>query len=126
MTKALIPKLVASCDAHVINVISIAGSEVYDNGAGRHACDVRLALLTSCVRIVHIREPTVDQATPAASTRSEPSARPCAWSFTASPSASLTCLPVQWRPSSALCVLRGTCKLRRRLFAVLRVSCLAD
>jgi NADP-dependent 3-hydroxy acid dehydrogenase YdfG len=37
MTKALIPKLVASCDAHVINVISIAGSEVYDNGAGRHA-----------------------------------------------------------------------------------------
>jgi NADP-dependent 3-hydroxy acid dehydrogenase YdfG len=34
MTKALIPKLIASADGHVINVISIAGSEVYDNGAG--------------------------------------------------------------------------------------------
>jgi NADP-dependent 3-hydroxy acid dehydrogenase YdfG len=39
MTKALIPKLIASADGHVINVISIAGSEVYDNGAGEHACD---------------------------------------------------------------------------------------
>ncbi len=38
MTKALIPKLVASADGHVINIISIAGSEVYDNGAGKHIC----------------------------------------------------------------------------------------
>jgi hypothetical protein len=36
MTKALIPNLIASADGHVINVISIAGSEVYDNGAGVH------------------------------------------------------------------------------------------
>jgi NADP-dependent 3-hydroxy acid dehydrogenase YdfG len=34
MTKALIPKLIASGDGHIINIISIAGSEVYDNGAG--------------------------------------------------------------------------------------------
>ena len=34
MTKALLPKLIASGDGHVINIISIAGSEVYDNGAG--------------------------------------------------------------------------------------------
>ncbi len=36
MTKALISKLIASGDGHIINVISIAGSEVYDNGAGSH------------------------------------------------------------------------------------------
>ncbi|MEV0698862.1 SDR family oxidoreductase [Saccharopolyspora sp. NPDC050389] len=34
ITKALLPKLVASGDGHVVTVTSVAASEVYDNGAG--------------------------------------------------------------------------------------------
>ncbi|HVV21711.1 MAG TPA: SDR family oxidoreductase [Pseudonocardiaceae bacterium] len=34
VTRAFLPKLVASGDGHVITVTSIAGVEVYDNGAG--------------------------------------------------------------------------------------------
>ncbi|MGW5644134.1 SDR family NAD(P)-dependent oxidoreductase [Saccharopolyspora sp. NPDC003752] len=34
VTKALLPKLVASGDGHVVTVTSVAASEVYDNGAG--------------------------------------------------------------------------------------------
>jgi len=42
MTKTLLPKLIASGDGHVINVISISGSEVYVNGAGLYAHPWRL------------------------------------------------------------------------------------
>ncbi|MEV0049751.1 SDR family oxidoreductase [Saccharopolyspora shandongensis] len=34
VTKALLPKLVASGDGHVVTVTSVAATEVYDNGAG--------------------------------------------------------------------------------------------
>jgi NADP-dependent 3-hydroxy acid dehydrogenase YdfG len=34
MTKGLLPALVASGDGHVVTVTSVAGAEVYDNGAG--------------------------------------------------------------------------------------------
>jgi NADP-dependent 3-hydroxy acid dehydrogenase YdfG len=34
MTKALLPRLIASGDGHVVTVTSIAANEVYDNGAG--------------------------------------------------------------------------------------------
>ena len=34
VTKALLPTLVASGDGHVVTITSIAGIEVYDNGAG--------------------------------------------------------------------------------------------
>ncbi len=34
MTKALVPALIASGDGHVVTITSVAGAEVYDNGAG--------------------------------------------------------------------------------------------
>jgi NADP-dependent 3-hydroxy acid dehydrogenase YdfG len=34
MTKALLPALIASGDGHVVTITSVAGAEVYDNGAG--------------------------------------------------------------------------------------------
>ncbi len=34
MTKALLPRLIASGDGHVVTVTSIAANELYDNGAG--------------------------------------------------------------------------------------------
>jgi len=77
MTKALLPKLIASGDAHVINVISIAGSEVYDNGAGLDAHIMALDY-------DGIYTLTIAQGTPAASTPSVRSAKRCGWNFTAS------------------------------------------
>src|SRR4051794_4465863 len=34
MTRALLPALVASGDGHVVTITSVAGAEIYDNGAG--------------------------------------------------------------------------------------------
>jgi hypothetical protein len=63
----LIPRLIASGDGHVINVISIAGSEVYDYGAG--------VLDLHCTFPFQL--PTIVQVTPVASTPSAPSAKRC-------------------------------------------------
>ena len=50
LTKALLPKLIASGDGHVVTITSIAGLEIYDGGAGytaaKHAqsrCTARCA-----------------------------------------------------------------------------------
>ncbi len=34
MTRALLPALIASGDGHIVTITSVAGAEVYDNGAG--------------------------------------------------------------------------------------------
>jgi NADP-dependent 3-hydroxy acid dehydrogenase YdfG len=63
VTRALLPKLVASGDGHVVTVGSIAGIEVYDNGAGytaaKHAAHavndtLRLELQGKPVRVTLI------------------------------------------------------------------------
>lgn len=63
VTKALLPKLIASGDGHVVTVTSIAAYEVYDNGSGytsaKHAQSalhrsLRGELLGSPVRVTEI------------------------------------------------------------------------
>lgn len=63
MTKALLPALVASGDGHVVTVTSVAGAEIYDNGAGycaaKHAQSVlhrtlRGELLGQPVRLTEV------------------------------------------------------------------------
>ena len=63
MTKALMPALVASGDGHIVTVTSVAGAEVYDNGAGycaaKHAQSVlhrtlRGELLGQPVRLTEV------------------------------------------------------------------------
>jgi NADP-dependent 3-hydroxy acid dehydrogenase YdfG len=63
MTKALLPALVVSGDGHVVTVTSVAGAEIYDNGAGycaaKHAQSVlhrtlRGELLGQPVRLTEV------------------------------------------------------------------------
>jgi NADP-dependent 3-hydroxy acid dehydrogenase YdfG len=63
MTRALLPALVASGDGHVVTVTSVAGAEIYDNGAGycaaKHAQSVvhrtlRGELLGQPVRLTEV------------------------------------------------------------------------
>jgi NADP-dependent 3-hydroxy acid dehydrogenase YdfG len=63
MTKALLPALIASGDGHVVTVTSVAGAEIYDNGAGycgaKHAQSVlhrtlRGELLGQPVRLTEV------------------------------------------------------------------------
>jgi NADP-dependent 3-hydroxy acid dehydrogenase YdfG len=63
MTKALLPALLASGDGHVVTVTSVAGAEIYDNGAGycgaKHAQSVlhrtlRGELLGQPVRLTEV------------------------------------------------------------------------
>ena len=51
MTKALLPKLIASGDGLVVNVGSIAGRVVYEGGAGYTAAKHGLAALTETLRL---------------------------------------------------------------------------
>ncbi|MDQ1437529.1 MAG: hypothetical protein QOK43_1158 [Acidimicrobiaceae bacterium] len=51
MTKALLPKLVASGAGHIVNIGSIAGLEVYDNGAGYTAAKHALRAVTQTLRL---------------------------------------------------------------------------
>lgn len=63
MTRALLPKIIASGDGHLVTIGSVAGLEVYDNGAGytavKHAAravtqTLRLELLGQPVRVTEI------------------------------------------------------------------------
>lgn len=57
MTKALLPKLLASGDALVVNVGSIAGFEVYPGGAGYTASKHALRALTRTLRLELLGKP---------------------------------------------------------------------
>lgn len=57
LTKALLPKLIASGDGHVITVTSIAGHEVYDGGAGYTSAKHAQAALHETLRSEHLGEP---------------------------------------------------------------------
>jgi hypothetical protein len=51
MTRALLPKLTASGDGHIVNIGSIAGLEVYPGGAGYTAAKHAVRALTQTLRI---------------------------------------------------------------------------
>lgn len=57
MTKALLPKLVASGDGHVITVTSIAGHEVYDGGSGYTSAKHAQSALHRTLRSEHLGQP---------------------------------------------------------------------
>jgi NADP-dependent 3-hydroxy acid dehydrogenase YdfG len=57
MTRALLPKLLASGDALVVNVGSIAGFEVYPGGAGYTASKHALRALTRTLRLELLGQP---------------------------------------------------------------------
>jgi hypothetical protein len=57
MTRALLPRLIESGAGHIVNIGSIAGLEVYDNGGGYTAAKHALRALTETLRIELIGEP---------------------------------------------------------------------
>jgi len=57
MTRALLPKLRASCDGHVINLGSIAGFETYAGGAGYTGAKHAERALTRTLRLELLGEP---------------------------------------------------------------------
>jgi NADP-dependent 3-hydroxy acid dehydrogenase YdfG len=57
MTKALLPKLVASGNGHVVTVTSIAASEVYDGGSGYTAAKHAQSALHRTLRGEHLGQP---------------------------------------------------------------------
>ena len=57
ITKALLPKLLASGDGHVITVTSIAGHEVYDGGAGYTSAKHAQSALHRTLRSEHLGDP---------------------------------------------------------------------
>ncbi|MEU6641172.1 SDR family oxidoreductase [Saccharomonospora sp. NPDC046836] len=57
MTKALLPKLIASGDGHIITVTSIAGHEVYDGGAGYTSAKHAQSALHRTLRSEHLGDP---------------------------------------------------------------------
>lgn len=57
VTKALLPKLIASGDGHVITVTSVAASAVYDKGSGYTAAKHAEAALHQTLRGEHLGEP---------------------------------------------------------------------
>lgn len=57
MTKALLPKLLASGDGHVVNVGSIAGFEAYPGGAGYNAAKFAVRAITQVLRMELLGEP---------------------------------------------------------------------
>lgn len=57
LTKALLPKLVASGDGHLITVTSVAGHEVYDGGAGYTSAKHAQSALHRTLRSEHLGDP---------------------------------------------------------------------
>lgn len=57
LTKALLPKLIASGNGHVITVTSVAASAVYDNGSGYTSAKHAEAALHKTLRGEHLGEP---------------------------------------------------------------------
>ncbi len=57
MTKALLPKLVASGNGHVVTITSIAAQEVYDGGSGYTAAKHAQSALHRTLRGEHLGEP---------------------------------------------------------------------
>lgn len=57
VTKALLPKLVASGDGHVLTVTSVAGHEVYDRGSGYTSAKHAQSALHRTLRSEHLGEP---------------------------------------------------------------------
>jgi NADP-dependent 3-hydroxy acid dehydrogenase YdfG len=57
VTRALLPRLIDSGAGHIVNIGSIAGLEVYDNGAGYTAAKHALRAVTETLRIELIGQP---------------------------------------------------------------------
>jgi NADP-dependent 3-hydroxy acid dehydrogenase YdfG len=57
MTRALLPKLIASGDGHIVNVGSIAGLQAYDGGAGYTAAKHALVAVTETLRLELLGQP---------------------------------------------------------------------
>jgi NADP-dependent 3-hydroxy acid dehydrogenase YdfG len=57
MTRALLPKLVASGDGHIVNVGSIAGLQAYDGGGGYTAVKHALVAVTETLRLELLGQP---------------------------------------------------------------------
>jgi NADP-dependent 3-hydroxy acid dehydrogenase YdfG len=57
MTRALLPSLLESGAGHIVNIGSIAGLEVYDNGAGYTAAKHALRAVTQTLRIELVGQP---------------------------------------------------------------------
>jgi hypothetical protein len=57
VTRALLPKLIASGDGVIVNIGSIAGLEVYDGGSGYTAAKHALRAVTETLRIELVGQP---------------------------------------------------------------------
>jgi NADP-dependent 3-hydroxy acid dehydrogenase YdfG len=57
VTRAFLPKLVASGDGHIVNVGSIAGLEAYDGGGGYTAAKHALRAVTETLRLELLGQP---------------------------------------------------------------------
>lgn len=57
MTKALLPKLIASGNGHVVNIGSIAGREPYETGGGYNAAKHAVSALSRVLRIEMLGKP---------------------------------------------------------------------
>jgi NADP-dependent 3-hydroxy acid dehydrogenase YdfG len=57
MTRAFLPRLVASGDGHIVNIGSIASFETYDGGAGYTAAKHALRAVTETLRIELLGQP---------------------------------------------------------------------
>lgn len=57
ITQGLLPKIIASGDGHIVNLISVAGSEVYDGGSGYTAAKHAQRALSETLRLELNGEP---------------------------------------------------------------------